>query len=83
MPQRPLRHAGAHSRGYGGPLPGVGTRDPVSLGTDTYVRLKNQGSGEPSIRMGGATFQRPMVSSVLILDPSCSPKASSTFLSGS
>ena len=59
MPQRPLRHAGAHSRGYGGPLPGVGTRDPVSLGTDTYVRLKNQGSGEPSIRMGGATFSAP------------------------
>ena len=27
--------------------------------TVTYVRLKDQGSGEPSIRMGGATFQRP------------------------
>lgn len=83
MPQRPLRHAGAHSRGYGRPSPGAGTRDPASLGTDTYVHLKDQGSGEPSLTRGGVTFQRSMVSSVLTLEPSCSPKASSTFLSGS
>ena len=85
MPQPPLRHAGAHSRGYGRPSPGLATGDPASLGTDSYL-CAPEGSGQWRAKHQdgkGRPFSAPRVSSVLILDPSCSPKASNTFLSGS
>lgn len=43
----------------------LGLETQLAGNADTYVHLKDQGSGEPSITRGGVTFQRSMVSSVL------------------